>query len=170
ALDAVVAQRESRDLYRQLAAADPAQKPSLGSAYVVLGSFAQQAGLHEEAIQAGRDGVAVYRELGDKPGLAWALNNLAFRYSAAGKPADAAAAQKEVREIYQALLDGGGAYRPQLADAALQLAKFLITAGRNEEAKQSAQQAVDLYEQLVAADPAYAPRLKEAREVRARLG
>ncbi|MFI7120754.1 tetratricopeptide repeat protein [Amycolatopsis sp. NPDC049868] len=170
ALDAVVAQRESRDLYRQLAAADPAQKPSLGSAYVVLGSFAQQAGLHEEAIQAGRDGVAVYRELGDKPGLAWALNNLAYRYSAAGAPADAAAAQKEVREIYQALLDSGGAYRPQLADAALQLAKFLIAAGRNDEAKQPAQQAVDLYEQLAAADPAYAPRLKEAKEVRARLG
>ncbi|WP_143253924.1 tetratricopeptide repeat protein [Amycolatopsis keratiniphila] len=170
ASDAVVAQRESRDLYRVLAAADPAQKPLLGSAYVILGSFAQQAGLHEEAIQAARDGVAVYRELGDKPGLAWALNNLAFRFSAAGEPADAAVAQKEVREIYQALLDGGGAYRPQLADAALQLAKFLIAAGRNEEAKQPAQQAVDLYEQLAAADPAYAPRLKEAREVRARLG
>ncbi|UMP00774.1 tetratricopeptide repeat protein [Amycolatopsis sp. EV170708-02-1] len=170
ALDAVVAQRESRDLYRELASVDPAQRPALATAYVILGSFAQQAGLHEEAIQAARDGVAVYREIGDKGGLAWALNNLAYRFSAAGKAADAAAAQREVRDIYQALLDGGGAYRPQLAEAALLLARFLIGAGRNDEARQPAQQAVDLFEQLAAADPAYAPRLKEAKEVRASLG
>ncbi|WP_158888440.1 tetratricopeptide repeat protein, partial [Amycolatopsis anabasis] len=110
------------------------------------------------------------RTLGDKPGLAWALNNLAFRYSAAGKAADAAVAQKEVRDIYQALFDGGGAYLPQLAEAALVLAKFLISANQHAEAKQPAQQAVDLYERLAAADPGYAPRLQEAKEVRARLG
>ncbi|MFI9387986.1 tetratricopeptide repeat protein [Kutzneria sp. NPDC052558] len=140
--DAPVAQRESRDVYRALG--DP-YRSQLASASVILGSFDQSAGLHDEAVTVSREGADIFRALGDKPQLAWALTNLAYRLSAAGKAADAPTPAQEARDIYRSL---GSAYRSQAANAAVLLGSFLTTAGRHDEAIAAAREGVDGYRQL----------------------
>ncbi|MEV5510233.1 tetratricopeptide repeat protein [Streptomyces orinoci] len=166
---AVDAQRESRDVYAQLAQTDPTTyRPELANADVFLGAFLQQAGRHDEAIAAGSAGVDLYRQLADTPHLAWALENLAYRCSAAGRPSGAVDAEREARDLYDRLAQADPAtHRPELANAALLLAGFLVQANRRAEARPAAQQAVDLYEQLAKGNPAvYGERLKEARQLR----
>ncbi len=118
-----------------------------------------------------QEGVGLHRALGDKPNLAWALTNLAYRLSAAGKAADGATAERESRDIYKNLAKADPrTYQPQWAEAAFLLGTWLKQANQLPEARTAAQEAVDQFTILAAANPAYDARLSDAENLRASLG
>ncbi|WP_158891460.1 tetratricopeptide repeat protein, partial [Amycolatopsis anabasis] len=87
----------------------------MARALVVLGSFLTNAGKHDEAIGVTKEAVDHFRALGQKADLAWALNNLAYRNSAAGKAMDAVLAQRESRDLYQEIATTDPTHKPTLA-------------------------------------------------------
>ncbi len=170
--EAVRPARECRDIYRKLAEADAAHKPSWGTSAVMLGAHASNAKLPDEAIAATQEGVAVFRELDNRPSLAWALDNLSIRFAGAGRTAEAVAPQRECRDIYRKLTEaeGGAGHRPSWAYAAFILAHRLIAADRRGEALNAALEAVRLYELLVRLDPArFTASLEAAKQLLASL-
>ncbi|MBM9504203.1 hypothetical protein [Actinacidiphila acididurans] len=153
AAEAVTVARQARDGYRKLADADGSYTTALASSSVFLGNYAQNAGLTPEALTVTREGVTLYRGLGDRPGLAWALTNLAFRCSAAADAGGAVDAQREARDIYAHLAQTDAAtYQPQQAKADVFLGAYLTQAGRYADAVTAGQAGVDLYRRL-AQDP-----------------
>ncbi|MGW4528773.1 tetratricopeptide repeat protein [Amycolatopsis sp. NPDC004378] len=98
--------RECVEVYRSLAAGDASVKGEWGRAAVLLGSHAGKANLHTEAVAAGLEGTEVFRDLGDRLDLAWALENLAARYSAAGRYDEAVTPARECRDLHRALAEG----------------------------------------------------------------
>ncbi len=157
-------EREARDVYRMLAAADPQYRPELAAASVFLGLFLSQTGTHGEAINVTHEAVTLYRQLSDRPRLAWALTNLAHRYAAANNNAAAATTQREARTIEAILTTSDPTRRPLLASATLALARFLDAAGQRPAAKPEADRAIHLYEQLATPTP-----LKQAQTFRTTL-
>ncbi|SDW68424.1 Tetratricopeptide repeat-containing protein [Amycolatopsis xylanica] len=161
--EAVPPARECRDVYRDLG---EAHRPDWGWSAVMLGAHASNAKLHDEAIEATKEGVQVYRDLDARPNLAWALNNLCLRCWTAGRLAEAVDPQRECRDIYRALAETDPAgYRPNWAEAALQLAYLLVALERRSEAVNAALEAVRLFTLLTAANPVYAPRLEAAKKL-----
>src|SRR5207244_624523 len=75
------------------------------------------------------DSVALYRELGDRPGTAAALNDLAYLPMVMGEPEAAAAMFTQAREMFREL---GDSWQATLAE--LNLAGALFFLGRLEEA------------------------------------
>jgi len=166
--DAPAPAQEAHDIYRSLGSAYRSQ---LANSAVLLGSFLDSAGRHDEAIAAAKEGADGYRQLGDQPNLGWALYNLAYRYADAGRPADAATAEQESRDIYRTLAKTDPqTYQPQWAEAAFLLGTWLKQANQIPAARDAAQEAVDQFTILAAANPAYNARLKDSQNLRASLG
>lgn len=100
---------ESIGLLEDLATA-PVDHAAVASLLVYLGTMVTP----EQAITPTRTAVTLYREVaadgdpGHRESLAWALHNLALRYSAAADPDDAAIAAREAITITVDLLTGPG--------------------------------------------------------------
>jgi len=82
---------EAVQLYRELAAGNPAFLPDLASALNNLGVFFSEVGRRQEAMAPTEEAVQLYRELAAGnpaflPDLASALNNLGIRYTEAASP------------------------------------------------------------------------------------
>ncbi|RZS36983.1 tetratricopeptide repeat protein [Herbihabitans rhizosphaerae] len=146
--DAVVTQRESRDIWREVAATDPRHKAGLAYASVVFGSYASMAGVHDEALPAAAEGVALYRELGERPAQANALHSQANVAWAAGKHELAITAQREARDLYRELASSDPAHKVNLATASAHLGSFLSMAGQHDEAITVARESVALFREL----------------------
>ncbi|HKF78341.1 MAG TPA: BTAD domain-containing putative transcriptional regulator [Candidatus Dormibacteraeota bacterium] len=71
-------------LRRALAGADPEITPARGFALRAVGALARNSGDYQEARGLGEQSLAVYRALGDAPGIAAAVNNLAITVQALG--------------------------------------------------------------------------------------
>ncbi|MFI6283302.1 tetratricopeptide repeat protein [Streptomyces sp. NPDC051018] len=165
--DAAATQQEAVTAYRTLTAERPAFRGALAKARVFLSNYLLRAGRASDAESAAREAVAGYRELADRPGLAWALGNLAPCLQAAGRPGEGADVWGEARAVYQALAASDPAYRPLLANSAYRQSTLLVAAGRRAEAKEPADQAVTLYRELAGADPGrYLPALEAAVKLR----
>jgi tetratricopeptide (TPR) repeat protein len=141
--DAPTPQTVARDILRKLSQADARYRSQLGTASVILGSFLDSAGKKTEALAPTQEGVDIFRALGDKPNLAWALTNLAYRFSSAGRAADAPPAEREARDIYRALGD-----KLNLANSSVLLGSFDAGAKLYDESVTVTKEGVDLYRQL----------------------
>ncbi|WP_410673739.1 tetratricopeptide repeat protein [Amycolatopsis sp. cmx-4-68] len=146
--DAVPPARECRDVYRALAQADPAQRENRARAAVMLGAHASNAQLHDEAIAATEEGVGAYRDIGDRPGLAWALENLAMRFSTAGRFADAVPPARECREVYRTLSKKDHAQRGSWARTAVMLGAHEANAKHYDEAIDATREGVHVFREL----------------------
>ncbi|MDP8225058.1 MAG: tetratricopeptide repeat protein [Candidatus Lernaella stagnicola] len=124
-------------------------------------------GRREEALDAAREAVKLYRELADarpdafRPDLAASLNNLSIRLSALGRREEALDAAREAEKLYRELAKARpDAFRPDLAMSLNNLANVLSDLGRREEALDAAREAVDIRRELADARPdAFRPDL-----------
>ncbi|MFI7103459.1 M64 family metallopeptidase [Streptomyces sp. NPDC050161] len=165
--EAVETQREAADAYRALAAERPAFRSLLAKTLVFLSNYLLHARRAADAVPAANEAVAGFRELADRPNLAWALGNLAATLQAAGRPGEGADAWGEARTIYQELAGTDPAYRPLLAQSAYRHAALLVAAGHRAEAREPAEQAVTLYRELADAHPGrYVTELEAAVKLR----
>src|SRR5208282_224049 len=85
-MEAVAPAEEAVQLYRELAAANPAFLPDLASALTNLGNRYSEVGRRQDALAPAEEAVQLYRELAGTnpaflPNLAGALTNLGNRYS-----------------------------------------------------------------------------------------
>lgn len=151
--EAVDSQRQTVEAYRAIVAGDPPYRSSLAMALVLLGLSLQQAGHHGESEAPAREAVALYRELGDEPNVAWALGNVGARLQGAGRIAEAAAAWVESREIYRRLAAADAVYWPLLAQSAFRAATLLKQAGDLAGALASAEESASLYLKLSEENP-----------------
>ena len=124
-------------------------------------------GERNEALEAAREAVELYRGLAEAtpaaytPNLAASLNNLANILSEVGKQDEALEAAREAVRLRRALAEATPqAYTPNLAMSLTNLAAFLSEVGERNEALEAAREAVELYRGLAEATPAaYTPNL-----------
>jgi tetratricopeptide (TPR) repeat protein len=156
------------DLYRRLAAADPAAHDrDLAISLHDLGIDLGRVGRREEALTAAAEAVMVYRRLAAadpaavEPGLAGALDSLGGRMSTLGRLEEALALHQEAVEVYRrAAGHDPAAVEPDLVVALNNLGLGLAAFGRWEEALAAIQEAVGIFRRLVDADAAaYEPDL-----------
>ncbi|MDP9794214.1 tetratricopeptide (TPR) repeat protein [Catenuloplanes nepalensis] len=102
--DAPVSAVSLVDRYRVLAAGDPAYRPDLAGLLTTASRHLGSVGRETEALPPAEESVALHRELGDEPGLATALDNLAFRLTRSRRPAEASTALVEAVEIRRRLV------------------------------------------------------------------
>nr|WP_269781526.1 tetratricopeptide repeat-containing serine protease family protein [Nocardia bovistercoris] len=97
----------------------------------------------------------------DQAQLAQAVNNLAIRLGAVGRPEEALRAATEAVDLYRTLATTNpDAHLPNLAMSVNNLAADLADAGQHEEALRAATEAVDLYRILATTNPdAHLPNL-----------
>ncbi len=133
-----------------------------------LSNDLSRAGKRGEALDAGREALALYRKLAGLnpdvfvPVLAMSLNNFAALQSEVGRPGEAFAAAKEAVELLRGLVKSDpGIFLPQLASSLVNLANVQYEMReRKEEALETSQQAVALYRRLATARPdAFLPGL-----------
>ena len=142
---------------------DPAERASL---YLRLGERLSNAADREEAINATRRAVEIYRQLAQadpvhEPDLGLSLIGLSRRLSEAGRWEEALAAAKEAVEIYRRLAQTDPAMdEPGLALLVNDLCVGLTQIGRTGEALEMRKTAVEVYRRLASSNPVvYAPSL-----------
>lgn len=134
------------DTQAEVAAARAAgDEIAAANALIYLSSCFEVAGLHEEAVQAALEGVALHREVSTTQ-LPWALENLGRRYSAAGQSEQAAS----VTLIQATLADGIGDQEGS-AYALILLSAFLESAAQGDESILAAREGVGIYRELKSA-------------------
>jgi hypothetical protein len=165
---------EAADLLRPLAERDAKYRSTL--AYWLtfpVTPYLAGVGRYDEAIAAGEESVAIYRELSEaKPDdaerrykLAWALVTFAQTYwNKPDKPQGLARAL-EATDLVRALSRQEAKYEPALGDWLIfPVSPYLAGSGRREEAIALAQEAVDIFTRLSAADPdRHGPQLTRAK-------
>lgn len=117
-------------------------------------------GRREDALEAARECVALYRVLAVSwpddfaPHLAMSINNLSGRLSDVGRREDALETAQEAVNLYSSLaVARPDTFTPDLAMALSNLANHLSATGRREEAFERALEAVNLYRVLVTVTP-----------------
>ncbi|HYO54468.1 tetratricopeptide repeat protein [Archangium sp.] len=129
-----------------------------------LGARLRELGRREEALEATREAVEVYRALAERtpdafrPDLAGSLNNLGAMLSELGRREEALEATREAVELRRPLAERNpNAFRPDLAGSLNNLGAILSELGRREEALAAVNEALDslwpLFEQT---PPAFA--------------
>jgi tetratricopeptide (TPR) repeat protein len=153
---------EAVDVYRRLAAANPAAfEPNLATSLNNIGNMLSELGRREEALAATLEAVEVRRRLAAanpaafEPNLATSLNNLGNVLSELGRREEALAATLEAVEVNRRLAAANpAAFEPDLAMSLNNLGLMLSGLGRREEALAATLEAVEVYERLAAANPA----------------
>ena len=165
---ALTAAEQAVEVYRQLAAANPATyEPELARSRRDLGVVLSKVGRREEALAAEEQAVEVYRRLAAanpaayEPQLAWSLANLGLSLSGLGQHEEALAAADQAVEVYRRLAAANPAtYEPELARSLMNLGVVLSGLGRHGEALAAEERAVEVSRRLAAANPAaYEPQL-----------
>ncbi|MFF0445068.1 tetratricopeptide repeat protein [Streptomyces sp. NPDC004609] len=146
--EAVAVQQQARAAYQQLTELSERYRRSLAQTLVVLGTYLMRAERPDEAIEAGRQGVAEYRRARDAAQVAWALGNLAAVYDQARRFTDAVETQEEAVAAYRALAAEKPAFRGELAKLLVILGSYLLHAGRASDAVQAVREAVADYREL----------------------
>ncbi|MER5264858.1 hypothetical protein ABTZ99_22545 [Actinosynnema sp. NPDC002837] len=140
-------------------ARDAADELERAELHGLLAARAALASLHEEALAAAREEVALYRGLAEedpaehRPALADALGDLGLRCVAAGRPEDALAACREAVELCRVVAAQDPDCTPQLAGALDRLSRRCAALGRRDEALAAIDEAADLYRDLAQAHP-----------------
>ncbi|MCE6993489.1 hypothetical protein LZG04_01505 [Saccharothrix sp. S26] len=125
----------------------------------LLAARAALASLHEEALAASREEVALYRELAGvdpaehRPALADALADLSVRYVAVHRPEAALAAAREAVALCRVFAAEDRDRTSQLAGALDQLSRRCAALGRRDEALAAIEEAAELYRDLAEAHP-----------------
>jgi tetratricopeptide (TPR) repeat protein len=125
----------------------------------LLAARAALASLHEEALTASREEVALYRELADedpaehRSALADAVADLSLRHTAVGRPEDALAACEEAVALCRIVAAEDRDCTSQLAGALDRLSRRYAALGRHGEALAAIEEATDLYRDLAEAHP-----------------
>jgi len=101
--------------------------------------LALRLGDYEQAERLASESLAVYRSLGDEPGIAAALNRLGAAVSAAGDGARAVELQQESADLYRRLGDERG-----LAVVLSNLGYRLVIGGEPEQARLLCEEALDI--------------------------
>ena len=111
---ALTATEQSVEIWRRLAAANPAAYDAgLAASLHSLGAMLSEVGRRAEALTVTEQAVEIYRRLAAAnpaafdPGLARSLSNLGIRLSGLGRRAEALAATEEAATIRRRLDDGG---------------------------------------------------------------
>jgi hypothetical protein len=126
----------------------------------LLAARAALASLHEEALEASREEVALYRDLAEadpaehRAALADAVADLSLRYVAAHRPEDALAAAEKAVQLCRAVAAEDRDCTPQLAGALDRLSRRYAALGRRDEASAATEEAADLYRDLAQVHPA----------------
>ncbi|MFG2284062.1 tetratricopeptide repeat protein [Streptomyces asoensis] len=166
--EALTAAEEAVEIYRRLAAGNPAaHEPDLAASLSNLGVQLAAAGRRGEALTAAEEAVEIRRRLAAgnqaayEPDLARSLSNLGVRLAEAGRRGEALTAEQEAVEIYRRLAAGNqAAYEPALAASLSNLGNRLAAAGRRGEALIAAEEAVEIRRRLAAGNQAaYEPAL-----------
>ena len=160
-MKALAATQEAVDIYRTLAAQNPAVfHPYLAMALGNLGNVLSALKQQEEALSTTREAVALYRELAaqnpaeHRSDLAMVLVNLGRDLAALIRQEEALAATQEAVDIYRDLAaQNPAAFHPDLARALANLGAILSALNRSKEALAATQEAVDLYRDLAAQNP-----------------
>lgn len=126
-----------------------------------------ESGNREEALQAGRRAVQIYKRLATgnfaryAPWLAGSLNNLSTCLCESGEREEALQAVREGVEIYERLAeDNFGTYGSRLAASLNNLSLRLANNGELKAALRAIQRSVEIYKQLAADNiPVYGPDL-----------
>ncbi|MER5355203.1 tetratricopeptide repeat protein [Kitasatospora sp. NPDC002551] len=171
--EALAAAREAVTLFRDSAAADPADADvgaALSAALCVLGDRLSGRGLVAEALATAREAVALHRPLAEADpharagGLAFALGSLADILPRAGRNREALEAAREAEAIQRRLAEAEPTrYAPDHARIVTRLGVLLTRAGRREEAVAPAREGVDTYRPLAETNPAaFEPDLNDA--------
>jgi tetratricopeptide (TPR) repeat protein len=122
--ETLAAAEEAVGLWRDLAAANPAHRPSLAMALTGLGAGLNDLGRPREALAAAEEAVGLWRDLAanpaHQPSLATALNSLGTGLRGLGRRREALAADQEALEVYCMLASAdpdlhGETYRRVLA-------------------------------------------------------
>lgn len=125
----------------------------------LLAARAALASLHEEALEAAHEEVALYRELAEedpaehRPALADALSDLSLRLLAVHEPDRAAAAAEEAVALCRVVTAEDRDSAPQLARALDQLSRRYAALGRRTDALTAIEEATALYRDLAEAHP-----------------
>ncbi|MEU6155184.1 hypothetical protein ABZ816_34890 [Actinosynnema sp. NPDC047251] len=137
-----------------------ARKPELAELHGTLGARAALAALREEALEAARTEVALYRELvQDDPGeyrsaLADAVGDLGLRLIAVGRDGAALAASEEAVALCREVAADDQECTPQLAAALDRLALGRAALCRRDAALAAVSRAALLYQELHRRNPA----------------
>ncbi len=167
-VEAVSPGRKSVDLFRRLAALNPAAyEPDLARSLNNLANFQSEAGDRAGSLAMARAAVEIYQRLAQanpsayEPNLAGSLNNLARAQSETGDRASALAAARAAVAIYQRLAQANlAAYEPDLAGSLSNLANLQSESGDRAGALETARAAVEIRQRLAQANPvAYEPDL-----------
>lgn len=125
----------------------------------LLAARAALASLHEEALAASREEVALYRELAEadpvehRAALADAVADLSLRYIAVHRPEDALAAAEKAVALCRTVVAEDRDCTSQLAAALDRLSRRYAALGRRAEALSAIEEAADLYRDLAQAHP-----------------
>ncbi|MFG2349583.1 tetratricopeptide repeat protein [Streptomyces phaeochromogenes] len=160
--EALAATQEAVEVYRRLAAANPAaHEPDLARALTNLGADLSKLGRLEEALTAAQDGAEVYRRLAaanpaaHEPELARALTNFGTHLSKLGRLEEALTPTQDAVEVYRRLAAANpAAHEPELAGSLTNLGIRLSQVGWHVEALAAIQDAVEVHRRLAAANPA----------------
>ncbi|XVS65716.1 hypothetical protein ACQPYE_06565 [Actinosynnema sp. CA-299493] len=125
----------------------------------LLAARAALASLHDEALEAARREVALYRELADedpaehRSALADAVADLSLRHIAADRPEDALTAAEEAAALCRVVAAEDHDCAPRLARALDQLGRRYAALGHRAEAMAALDEAGDLYRDLAEVHP-----------------
>jgi hypothetical protein len=159
ALEAI---KEAADIYRRLAASNPARfEPDLASSLNNLSNRLSDAGDNQAALEAIKEAVDIRRRLAAssparfEPDLAMSLNNMSNRLADAGDNQAALEAIKEAVDIRRRLTASSPArFEPDLASSLNNMSNRLADAGDNQAALEAIKEAADIYRRLAASSPA----------------
>ncbi|MGM1057918.1 tetratricopeptide repeat protein [Saccharothrix sp. Mg75] len=131
----------------------------LAELHGALAARAALAGLREEALEASRHEVELYRRAAEddpehRSSLADALGDLGLRLVALGRAGEALAAAEEAVRLLRAVVAGDADYAPRLAAALDQLGVRHAALGHREEALAAVAEAVARCGELVGLNPA----------------
>ncbi|MDT0609217.1 M64 family metallopeptidase [Streptomyces lancefieldiae] len=140
--EAAEEQQQARVDYEHLTLLSESFRRSLAQTLVVLGVYLAKARRFDEAVEAGRRGVAEYRTAQDAEHVAWALGNLAWVHDQAGRFADAVGAQQEAVDAYRVLAAERPLFRGMLAKMLVFLGHYLLHAQRPADAVSAVSEAV----------------------------
>ncbi|OPG04964.1 tetratricopeptide repeat protein [Microbispora sp. GKU 823] len=156
--------QESTDLWRGLAARDPANRPHLARALTALAAALHHVGELREEVRMARESVALCRALADddpayQPDLGRALGNLSVALDEVGEHHEQLRVAREAVALCRALAGDDPASRPVLGRSLIRFAVALGRRGEHREQLRVAREAVVLGRVLTEDDPAYRPDL-----------
>jgi serine/threonine-protein kinase len=166
--DALVAHRESSEIFRKLAHANPSDTQFrfvLGRNLNNIGSLLRDTGRAHEALKSCEQALAIYQKLAEthptntrfQSALAESLDNVGILLSETGHPDEAQRSCEQALAIVRKLADAHPAdtqFQGALATSYNNLGLLLSKTGRKDEALRSYERAVEIRRRLAEAHPA----------------